>query len=165
MLEVLLTHPWAAGSRSPSSLPRTASHRPHPFLRLPLLFIPPPILRLPLLSIPPLLPQAAGDAIESPEALIRLWAHECLRVFHDRLVDDADREWLGRLVRDTMEKAFGVKAAKVLSHLITPSSSESGISGGGDDGGGAQSKEAIGISTLRLIVFGDFMNPGQEPKR
>ena len=32
--------------------------------------------------------QAAGDSVESPEGLIRLWAHECLRVFHDRLVDE-----------------------------------------------------------------------------
>lgn len=29
----------------------------------------------------------------SPQALVRVWAHEALRLFHDRLTDDAEREW------------------------------------------------------------------------
>ena len=27
------------------------------------------------------------------ESFVKLWAHECLRVFHDRLIDDPDRTW------------------------------------------------------------------------
>jgi hypothetical protein len=29
----------------------------------------------------------------SPQALVRVWAHEALRLFHDRLTDDTEREW------------------------------------------------------------------------
>lgn len=32
-----------------------------------------------------------GAEIENAQQMIRLWAHECLRVFHDRLIDDKDR--------------------------------------------------------------------------
>lgn len=27
------------------------------------------------------------------EGLVRLWAHEALRLFHDRLVNDEERKW------------------------------------------------------------------------
>ena len=27
------------------------------------------------------------------EGLVRLWAHEALRLFHDRLVTDEERKW------------------------------------------------------------------------
>ncbi|KAJ3337634.1 hypothetical protein HDU93_000777, partial [Gonapodya sp. JEL0774] len=36
--------------------------------------------------------------------LIRLWAHECLRVFSDRLVDAADRGWFSDLLKQTMNE-------------------------------------------------------------
>lgn len=34
------------------------------------------------------------DRVESKHTFSRLWAHEVMRVFYDRLTDDADRTWL-----------------------------------------------------------------------
>ncbi|VDL72361.1 unnamed protein product [Nippostrongylus brasiliensis] len=43
----------------------------------------------------------------SPDQLVRLWAHEALRLFQDRLVTDVEREWTDELVNTTAEKYFG----------------------------------------------------------
>lgn len=42
----------------------------------------------------------------SPEALVKLWAHEALRLFQDRLVRDDEREWTDRLLDTIAEKYF-----------------------------------------------------------
>lgn len=36
--------------------------------------------------------------------IVRLWTHESLRVFGDRLVDDADREWFLRHLNSMVRK-------------------------------------------------------------
>ena len=37
--------------------------------------------------------------------MIKLWAHECLRIFHDRLVSDTDRQtWVDMLKAKIKEK-------------------------------------------------------------
>ncbi|GET87136.1 dynein heavy chain, putative [Leishmania tarentolae] len=42
----------------------------------------------------------------SPQALVDLWSHEASRVFHDRLIDDADRGWWWRCCSEVIEKHF-----------------------------------------------------------
>lgn len=46
------------------------------------------------------------DSVSS-EALIRLWAHEALRLFQDRLIHDKEREWTDELVDSVAGKYFG----------------------------------------------------------
>lgn len=40
----------------------------------------------------------------TPDQLVRLWAHEALRLFQDRLVTEEEREWTDELVNSTAEK-------------------------------------------------------------
>lgn len=41
--------------------------------------------------------------------MVRLWTHESLRVFGDRLVDDADREWFLRHLNNMVSGPIDLK--------------------------------------------------------
>uniref|UniRef100_A0A915D7E3 AAA+ ATPase domain-containing protein n=1 Tax=Ditylenchus dipsaci TaxID=166011 RepID=A0A915D7E3_9BILA len=43
----------------------------------------------------------------SAEGLVRLWAHEALRLFNDRLVYEEERQWTNELVDNTAKTYFG----------------------------------------------------------
>jgi dynein heavy chain len=73
---------------------------------------------------------------------VRLWFHEILRVFYDRLTDDKDRQWLIDLLGDILKNNFGMQSNKVFEHLLTP-----------EDGG------VVKIEVIRRLLFGDFGNP------
>ena len=38
--------------------------------------------------------------------MIKLWAHECYRVFADRLTNEPDREYFGNLMNDRLAACF-----------------------------------------------------------
>lgn len=40
----------------------------------------------------------AIENLESTEDLVRLWAHEALRLFCDRLVEDEEKKWCENLI-------------------------------------------------------------------
>lgn len=40
----------------------------------------------------------------------RLWAHEALRVFGDRLIDDHDRQWLHNVLIETINEKLAEPA-------------------------------------------------------
>ena len=59
-----------------------------------------------------------GDAqnIKDKEVFIRLWSHECMRVFYDRLIDDTDRTWFKDLIANTVKDKFNSDWAKIREH-------------------------------------------------
>ena len=38
--------------------------------------------------------------------MIKLWAHECLRVFSDRLISESDHEKFEELLKDQIKEKF-----------------------------------------------------------
>ena len=43
---------------------------------------------------------------DSKLTIYRLWVHECLRVFHDRLISEKDREKLKKLIGEQLEQTL-----------------------------------------------------------
>jgi dynein heavy chain, axonemal len=52
------------------------------------------------------------------QSIKRLWVHECLRVFSDRLVEEADRQWLVSCLRDATAKHLNDDFDRMLSRLL-----------------------------------------------
>jgi dynein heavy chain len=57
--------------------------------------------------------QGSPDLIKDKEGIIRLWSHECMRVFYDRLIDDTDRKWFTEHCAETTKEYFGMDLAKI----------------------------------------------------
>jgi dynein heavy chain, axonemal len=60
---------------------------------------------------------AAPKAVPNSRALLRLWVHESTRVFCDRLVCTADREWFNGQLKTVIEGDFKTPWAEVM-HLM-----------------------------------------------
>lgn len=58
---------------------------------------------------------ATGPA--AAKSHVRLWTHEVLRVFYDRLVDDVDRIWLLKQMKEMVKKHFGFGFEDLFGHL------------------------------------------------
>lgn len=55
----------------------------------------------------------------TPEELVRLWGHEALRLFHDRLIEEPDRVWCQSLVDNVATRHFpGVDVHECLKRPI-----------------------------------------------
>ena len=50
-------------------------------------------------------------------SLCRLWIHECYRVFHDRLIEQPDRDWFKDLVASNLKQHFKMDFAQVVPRL------------------------------------------------
>ena len=48
--------------------------------------------------------QVRPTKVNEVEPVIKLWYHECARVFHDRLTDDEDRFWFNKFMRSLLSK-------------------------------------------------------------
>jgi dynein heavy chain, axonemal len=56
-----------------------------------------------------------GDSkyIKDKESFIKLWSHELMRVFHDRLIDEIDRLWFKNLINSHVKEGFGIDFQKI----------------------------------------------------
>ena len=54
---------------------------------------------------------AQSDACKTPMELVRLWMHEAMRVYRDKLLDDKDFELFDKIIRDVTKKTFEVCVA------------------------------------------------------
>ncbi|KAM6176988.1 dynein axonemal heavy chain 12 [Erethizon dorsatum] len=83
------------------------------------------------------------DAVESKQTMIRLFVHEVLRVFYDRLINDDDRKWLFKLIKTVAKDHFKESFESIFSHL-------------------RKENKPITEEDLRNLMFGDYMNPDLE---
>ncbi|XP_055958216.1 dynein axonemal heavy chain 7 [Patella vulgata] len=83
------------------------------------------------------------EQVESKKVMVRLWVHEVMRVFYDRLIDDSDRLWIFKAVQGLVKEHFKESFEGVFEHLA-------------DEG-------KVKEENLRSLMFGDYMNPEAEP--
>uniref|UniRef100_A0A452FPX9 Dynein axonemal heavy chain 12 n=1 Tax=Capra hircus TaxID=9925 RepID=A0A452FPX9_CAPHI len=83
------------------------------------------------------------DAVEGKHTMIRLFVHEVLRVFYDRLINDSDRFWLFTLTKNVVKDHFKESFDSVFSHL-------------------RKGNAPISEEELRNLMFGDYLNPDLE---
>lgn len=79
-----------------------------------------------------------------PNDFTRLWIHECMRVFQDRLVDNVDKNWFKKLLVSTLQEKLNVSWEEVVTvepifygDYLTP---------------GAENKSYTEIKDLRKLV-------------
>jgi dynein heavy chain, axonemal len=83
---------------------------------------------------------AEGRVLAEPEIVVRLWLHECSRVFQDRLVNDEDRAWLEIQLREELDAHFGASWEDIVD------------------------ESQVDVSGKTRLMFCDFLVPGAEPR-
>ncbi|CAG0883772.1 unnamed protein product [Cyprideis torosa] len=78
--------------------------------------------------------------------LVRLWVHEVMRTFHDRLIEDSDREQFLKILRDATQNNFKQTLERALP-LLT-----------------ASSTGLVDRPHLRKLLFGDYTHPEADAK-
>lgn len=57
---------------------------------------------------------------DTKEVVLKLWVHECLRVFHDRLNAVEDRQWFLNLLNDRLSALFASKMSSLFKGDLPP---------------------------------------------
>ncbi|XP_076222913.1 dynein heavy chain at 62B [Nomia melanderi] len=87
------------------------------------------------------------ESVDAKSVFTRLWVHEVLRVFGDRLVDDADRRWLFLRIKEAVASKLREQFDAVFGHL-------------------PRFEDQLTERSLRSLLFGSFMDidapPGED---
>lgn len=83
--------------------------------------------------------------MREPEKLMRLWIHEIFRVFHDRLVDDGDRDALFKIVKHVVYEELRQPLEKILPSFL------------------GENEKSINRRHLGDLYFGMYMEPDADP--
>nr|XP_031828293.1 dynein heavy chain 6, axonemal [Nomia melanderi] len=62
--------------------------------------------------------QVRATVIKQPQEMYRLFYHECLRVFHDRLINVEDKSYFYRLLNNICTGSFGVEVVRLPDEKI-----------------------------------------------
>lgn len=137
-----------------------------------------------MLLRPNMLPK---DAVSAPRYYKRLFVHEILRVFYDRLIDDTDRMWLLGEIRKAVAENMDENLEDLFPHLLDPSvaaewpkkaakeekegeEEEEGTptgthTEGQEEGEGEEQPKVVGLEHLRRVFFTDLMDTDEETEK
>lgn len=95
------------------------------------------------------------DKLQTQDQVVRLWTHEVLRVFSDRLINEEDRLFILHYLRENVIRSrFGLNFDTVFAALDKPHN------GASDKDGKVDS-----LDEIRGLMFTDIMSPAGIPKR
>ncbi|RLN55940.1 hypothetical protein BBJ29_006588 [Phytophthora kernoviae] len=113
--------------------------------------------------------QASSDTIKDGKDFVRLWSHECLRVFSDRLIDDKDRSWFADTLSKTVTVHFDLQYAS--ADVRGPNATLIyGNFGGSGDGKNstknyAELRDRDKLQTAMQVFLEDYNNMSAAPMR
>lgn len=94
------------------------------------------------------------DKLQNQDQVVRLWTHEVLRVFSDRLISEDDRLVILNYIRENVVRSrFGLNFDTVFGHLDRP------------HGDVAKDGKINSLDEIRGLMFTDCMTPAGMPKR
>ena len=88
------------------------------------------------------------EALTNSDVGIRLWAHETVRVFGDRLVNDTDRKWMMGAITECVRAPFGAQFDILFKHLDNN-----------------RDQKVDTLDEFRGLLFGDIYTPFGMPER
>ncbi|CAG9861035.1 unnamed protein product [Phyllotreta striolata] len=85
------------------------------------------------------------ESVENKKIFSKLWVHEVMRIFYDRLTEDKDRQWVYDKLRHSLKSSFREDFDDILSTL--PHDEETGY---------------VPITSMRKLLFGTFFDQDTE---
>ena len=59
--------------------------------------------------------KSSAKAITKEDDMVKLWAHECLRVFQDRLINQDDRDVFGKMLKEVVKDKLKRDWSKIVT--------------------------------------------------